>query len=36
LRETCRLFEQLQLPAVALEALFVKLRMELAGAATPV
>jgi hypothetical protein len=35
-RETWRLFEELQLQAgLALEALFVKLRRELAGAASP-
>ena len=35
-RETWRLFEELQLQAgLALEALFVKLQRELAGAATP-
>jgi hypothetical protein len=35
-RETWRLFEELQLQAgLALEALFVKLRRELAGAAVP-
>jgi hypothetical protein len=35
-RETWRLFEELQLQAgLALEALFVKLRRELAGAAQP-
>jgi hypothetical protein len=35
-RETWRLYEELQLQAgLALEALFVKLQRELAGAATP-